>query len=97
MSKPKMTKFNPPPVDLSDREAMAALAKRAMTSRLSFGNQTNPEDELRAVLRAAWEHVNELREAWRTGALSEHDGQGGTRSNRNAEVEVALRKLLNIN
>lgn len=39
-------------------------------------------------------HTLELREAWRRGAISEHDSLGGTRSNRNVEVEVALRAAL---
>lgn len=38
--------------------------------------------------RLALSHVEELRGAWRTGAITEHDG---TRSNRNVAVEVALR------
>lgn len=42
----------------------------------------------------ALQHVEELREAWRTGALDERDGQGGTRSNRNVDVEVKLRRTL---
>lgn len=44
--------------------------------------------------RKALVHVEELREAWRRGAISEHDGRGGTRSNRNVDVEVALRAAL---
>lgn len=54
-------------------------------------------DKNHAILlaaKAALEHVRELREAWRTGALHECDGGGGTRSNRNVEVEVALRNAL---
>lgn len=39
-------------------------------------------------------HVTELRKAWRTGAIDERDGYGGLRSNRNVDVEVALRKAL---
>lgn len=30
-------------------------------------------------------HLEELADAWQRGALSEHDGLGGTRSNRNHE------------
>lgn len=47
-----------------------------------------------AAIRFALEHVSELRDAWMRGALSEHDGLGGTRSNRNIEVEKALRAAL---
>lgn len=50
--------------------------------------------DLLAVAKAAMIHVRELREAWRTGAISEHDGQGGTRSNRNVEIEVGLRAAI---
>lgn len=49
---------------------------------------------LRIVCIAAKNHIAELEEAWRTGALSERDGKGGTRSNRNLDtrcnLEVAL-------
>lgn len=47
--------------------------------------------QLLAASEAALAHVRELREAWRTGAIDERDGGGGTRSNRNVDVEVALR------
>ncbi len=46
------------------------------------------------VLRKAVEHLQELRDAWQRGAINECDGQVGTRSNRNVDVEVALRDLL---
>lgn len=42
----------------------------------------------------ALSHVEELREAWRTGAISERDGLGGTRSNRNVEIECKLRDAI---
>jgi hypothetical protein len=51
-------------------------------------------ERLETVTQLALDHVLELEEAWRTGALSEHDGKGGTRSNRNADVRLALRKAL---
>lgn len=51
-------------------------------------------DELLKTAKAAWEHVNELREAWRSGVLSEQAWCGGTRSNRNVDVEVALRNVI---
>lgn len=41
-------------------------------------------------LEEAIAHLTELAEAWQRGCISEHDGLGGTRSNRNADV---LRKL----
>lgn len=46
------------------------------------------------IIRAVWEHLDELRTAWSTGAIHETDGKGGTRSNRNADCEVILRKYL---
>ena len=51
--------------------------------------------ELTIAARYALIHVQELREAWRTGAISEHDGKGGSRSNRNVDVEVRLSNALN--
>lgn len=39
-------------------------------------------------------HVGELEEAWRSGALREHDGKGGTRSNRNVEMRVVIDETL---
>ena len=50
-------------------------------------------DPLKA-LRFALDHVVELREAWQRGALSEREGKGGSRSNRNVEVEHALRQAI---
>ena len=50
--------------------------------------------QLLAACEAASEHVQELREAWMTGALSECDGKGGTRSNRNVDVDCQLRKAI---
>lgn len=56
---------------------------------------TDATQELTIAARYALIHVQELREAWRTGAISEHDGKGGSRSNRNVDVEVKLTKALN--
>lgn len=50
--------------------------------------------DLEKALRMALHHVKELEEAWMTGALSERDGKGGMRSNRNADVRVAIRAAL---
>ena len=43
---------------------------------------------------SALSHTTELRDAWMRGSINECDGRGGTRSNRNVDVEVALRKAL---
>jgi hypothetical protein len=56
---------------------------------------TDATQELAIAARYAMIHVQELREAWRTGAISEHDGKGGTRSNRNVDVERRLANALN--
>ena len=48
----------------------------------------------RATVEAALRHIQELRDAWERGAIHEIDGLGGTRSNRNVEIEVQLRKAL---
>lgn len=50
--------------------------------------------ELYEALQAALAHVSELREAWARGVLREHDALGGTRSNRNVDVENLLRAAL---
>lgn len=43
---------------------------------------------------SALTHVRELRDAWQRGAIDERDHQGGMRSNRNADIEIALRSAL---
>lgn len=52
--------------------------------------------DLLKVVRVAREHLCELADAWRRGILSEHDGRGGERSNRNVEIirqlETAIAK-----
>lgn len=50
--------------------------------------------ELIQSSKATLEHLQELREAWMSGAITERDGKGGTRSNRNVEVEERLRTAL---
>ena len=52
------------------------------------------EKRLVEALRKSHEHIAELREAWRTGALHETDGRGGERSNRNVDVEVLIRQTV---
>lgn len=51
---------------------------------------------LRETAKLALAHVRDLEDAWRSGALNERDGKGGTRSNRNLEVrrslEIALKE-----
>lgn len=57
---------------------------------------TAPDSKLRErdLITSAAEHLTELEDAWLRGAISEHDGHGGTRSNRNAEMLRKLRAYL---
>lgn len=66
------------------KQADAELARRAV----------NSFDDLVAACKAALDHVEELREAWESGAITERDGLGGTRSNRNVAIETQLRTVL---
>ena len=50
--------------------------------------------ELVSAAYIAWEHLDELEETWRRGVISENDGKGGTRSNRNVEVARRLSAAL---
>lgn len=51
---------------------------------------------LEAALRDAIEHTDELEEAWRRGVINEldHMRMGGTRANRNVEVNRKARAVL---
>lgn len=51
-------------------------------------------ERLEKALQLAKEHTAELREAWQRGCISEHDGLGGTRSNRNWDIDVKLGQAL---
>ncbi len=46
------------------------------------------------ALSEALTHVEELEDAWSRGCISEHDGLGGIRSNRNVTVRVSIRAAL---
>ena len=50
--------------------------------------------ELVEALRKAGMHCDELRDAWERGALDSHDSSGGTRSNRNVDVLISIRAVL---
>ena len=43
-------------------------------------------ERMRGLLRDTGEHLRELADAFRTGALTQHDNGGGTRSNRNHDL-----------
>jgi chromosome segregation ATPase len=68
-----------------DRTEMAAQQRDAAQARA---------DALQAALEPIEAHLAELADAWERGALSEHDGKGGLRSNRNHDLWFSLRKLL---
>lgn len=44
--------------------------------------------------KAAYSHIEELREAWQRGAIHEADFLGGLRSNRNAEACTRLSRAI---
>lgn len=48
--------------------------------------------ELRTAAEAAMYHLAELVDAWQRGAIHELDNKGGTRSNKNMEIFLALDK-----
>ena len=50
--------------------------------------------QVQAACREALSHLQELREAWMLCSIREADGSGGTRSNRNVDVEFSLNKAL---
>lgn len=39
-------------------------------------------------------HLEELGDAWRRGIISEHDGHGGMRSNRNQELLTKINEII---
>lgn len=63
------------------------MGKNAMT--------TAKEYRAAGILHDVLDHLDELTEAWQRGVISERDGNGGARSNRNVELASALRKHLN--
>ena len=65
---------------------------------INFAAIRAPDEQLmREALKAlkqTYEHCEELRGAWERGALDEHDGKGGTRSNRNYNVVLISRTAI---
>lgn len=76
---------------VSRSEAMNQIsdAEQARYKRIE-----SQSDILVKVCQAALTHCQELRDAWERGVLNETDGGGGTRSNRNVDVCVALENAL---
>lgn len=66
-----------------------AAEQRAKEAETALG-------EARKLLVKAKIHTWELRESWERGIITEHDAQGGTRSNRNADLDVELCKFLKL-
>lgn len=56
--------------------------------------QGDPPVSILEVLETVKLHVDELEDAWESGAIVECDGLGGTRSNRNADVQRMLEKVI---
>lgn len=79
--------------DLHAARARGYLLGKKATEELS-GLEIEPIRAVNAKLVEALEvaltHCNELRAAWERGALSEHDTQGGTRSNRNVDAIITI-------
>ena len=55
-----------------------------------MSNHEQTLTKLIEACKAAYDHTTELRDAWEKGAIHDIDGQGGTRSNRNADVNKTL-------
>lgn len=67
-----------------------------ITRALSAGDAKVFELHPRLVemLKRCDEHLLELEDAWLRGVMDEHDGKGGTRSNRNCVLERDVASLL---
>lgn len=71
-------------------EALNALQQQLADVRQERDRYRERLDASHRALDFADAHVDELVEAWRSGALSEKDGKGGLRSNRNYDVKLLL-------
>lgn len=56
--------------------------------------QSRLTGQLVEAVKDVLKHLEELCDAWQRGTLSEHDGKGGTRSNRNADCLHQLKDAL---
>jgi hypothetical protein len=78
--------------------ATDALRQRAEASLLGYYEAAVDlqchVNALRANLQNVEGHLDELRDAWETGALSSHDGKNGYRSNINMAALSGVRKVL---
>ena len=75
-------------------DAQQAAVEARETQEVRQKAQLALYPELVAVGQKTLEHLNELAGAWQSGALSECDGKGGTRSNRNMDITAEWYQLL---
>jgi hypothetical protein len=83
-----------PGLGLCLEQSVACLKRQLAALQQQLDDERRAKVELLAAAQRALDHVTELRDAWMRGAIREHDGKGGTRSNRNVDVEVELRRTL---
>lgn len=79
---------------LKEENKALVKANEYLTEQLELANDTTLPSALLTPLREASAHLDELEGAWRRGVISEHDGKGGIRSNRNESVARQLRAAL---
>lgn len=75
-------------------EGWKQAAHRLATELAAARANSRDNTALLDAATAALSHLQELRDAWQRGVIDERDGRGAARSNRNVEVEVALRQAL---
>jgi hypothetical protein len=75
-------------------QAIHGVEVLSLQEQSAFLRARNSHNQLLEACQAALEHVTELRDAWMRGSLTECDGKGGTRSNRNVTVELELRAAI---
>ncbi len=87
----------PEPVFVTIKTDVSHLSLESRDALLVFFDALVLESRKRdvvSVLSLAYDHISELADAWQRGCIREHDGKGGTRQNRNADLLVAIRKSL---
>lgn len=79
---------------LDDREQLRAERREQAELNGRLDTIVEAAEKMREAAQQAWIHLDDLREAWRTGAVATNDGKGPNRANHNVEVEVALRNAI---
>lgn len=74
-------------IDVGQLHGILSVNMEAMSKLQAAESRAKAIEE---AARAALAHATELRDAWDRGAISERDGKGGLRSNRNVDVQRAL-------